>query len=165
MRKILGRRGAALAGTACALLIGMSGAANADVIPPTGAIYTSPGYVSVMITGGESHAFNDCIADAKDGVINTAIVECNQVATVGNYVEIEDVDIIVSPQYRLWPIIWSNTGDPVDVWMTGGIGTAANACIADARDGVINTAIAMCVQVASAGNMVNTNSVNVSVYQ
>ena len=65
MRTAFARRGgvaAATLGAAAALMLGFSGPASAAVL------YQNDN-ANVKVTGGEAIAFNACIADAKDGVI------------------------------------------------------------------------------------------------
>jgi len=160
MRKILGRRGAlatGIVGAACALMVGMSGPASADAL-----LYENQN-VNVKVTGGEAVAINQCIADAHDGVINYAQNKCDQMATGGNYVELDDSLIWVYQNGTWWPSVYD--AKKVKVLLTGGISTAMNQCIADATDGVINYAQNECDQYAVAGNIVMAENVNVQIYQ
>jgi hypothetical protein len=117
----------------------------------------------VQITGGEAVALNACVADAQDGVIQTQIVACNQVASAGNWVDLNAVNIVVTPVTP--PFLTLYKGTDVDVKVSGGLAGAVNACVADAQDGVIQTQIVACNQYAVAGNAVNLSNVAVEVYQ
>jgi hypothetical protein len=154
------RRLAATAGTfaaAASLSLALSTPASASVV-----LYQNDN-AKVQITGGAAVALNACIADAKDGVIQTQIVACNQVAGAGNFVELNNVSIRVLPVTP--PFFNLYRGNNVNVKVSGGLAAAANACVADAQDGVIQTQIVACNQVASAGNAVNLSGVAVEVQQ
>lgn len=154
------RRLAATAGTfaaAASLSLALSAPASAAVI-----LYQHNN-AKVQITGGEAVALNACVADAKDGVIQTQVVACEQVASAGNYVELNDVSIRVTPVNP--PFFSLYQGNHVDVKVSGGLAAAINACVADAEDGVIQTQIVACKQYAAAGNAVNLSNVSVEVYQ
>jgi len=47
-------------------------------------------------------ALQQCLADAEDGVINYAQNQCDQVATVSNYVELSNVNAWYFPGGTYW---------------------------------------------------------------
>lgn len=154
------RRLAAAAGTfaaAASLSLALSTPASASVI-----LYQNNN-ARVQITGGEAVALNACVADAKDGVIQTQLVACQQVASAGNWVDLSDVSIRVAPVNP--PFLSLYQGNHVNVKVSGGLAAAINACVADAEDGVIQTQVVACNQYATAGNAVNLSGVSVEVYQ
>ena len=154
------RRGGMLAILAAlsSVLIGLSSSASAAAL-----IYQKDN-ASLKITGGEAIALNSCINDAQDGVINTQINACNQIATSGNIVELDNVSLYVfaSGCYSGVPLFHASN---VHVEVTGGVASALNLCLNDSRDGVINTQINQCSQYAVAGNIAFLSSVWVGVYQ
>jgi len=160
LRSNVVRRGGMLAVFAAisSVLIGLSSSASASAL-----IYQNDN-ASLKITGGEAIALNACINDAQDGVINTQINACNQVATSGNIVELDNVGLYVfaSSCYCGLPLFHSSN---VHVEVTGGVASALNLCLNDSRDGVINTQINACNQYAVAGNIAFLSGVRVGVYQ
>ncbi len=118
----------------------------------------------VMASGGEAVALNACISDAHDGIIQTQQVACNQMATSNNWIDLDSVRVLVTPNTPPYKILYKNTND-VSVKVTGGLTVAINACIADAHDGIIQTQQVACNQYASAGNVVTLNKVTVEVFQ
>lgn len=159
MSKVV-RRGGMLAILAAvsSVLIGLGSPANA------GALIYQNDNASVKITGGEAIALNSCINDAQDGVINTQINACDQIATSGNIIELDNVGLYVfsSACYCGLPLFHANN---VQVEVTGGVASAINLCLNDSRDGVINTQINACRQYAVAGNIAFLSGVSVGVYQ
>jgi hypothetical protein len=160
MLKIRGARAGLIAVLAVfgAILPFMS-AANADAL-----IYTND-QVNVKVTGGEAVAANACINDASDGVINTQINACHQVATAGNILEMEGVGIYVFNGGNCYCGLPLFSRNRVRVVLTGGLASAMNLCINDAQDGVINYQLNECQQVSTAGNIVQLMNVYVEVYQ
>lgn len=157
---MLGRRigiAATALGAAFSLAVGLSGPASASAV-----LYQNSN-ANVKISGGEAVALNACVADAQDGVIQTQVVACNQVATAGNLVELEHVSVWVTSLTTPPRVLYR--GSDVKVSVTGGLAVAINACVADAYDGVIQTQIVACNQVASAGNLVSLTGVGVQVFQ
>jgi hypothetical protein len=144
-------------GTAFALALGLSGPASASVI-----LYQNSN-ANVKVTGGEVTALNLCIADARDGIIQTQIVACDQIATSGNLVTLEGVSVWVTSATPPRSLLFHD--DQVDVSVSGGIANAINVCLVDAEDGIIQTQIVACRQIASAGNLVNLANVYVQVDQ
>jgi hypothetical protein len=155
---MLGRRlgiATSVVGAAFALAVGLSGPASAATL------YQNSN-ANVMIGGGEVTALNSCIADAVDGVIQTQIVACNQIANSGNFVTLDHVVVkVTSPTSRA--LLYS--GANVSVSVSGGVANAINSCVADAYDGVIQTQLVACNQVAYAGNLVSLYGVAVKVDQ
>jgi hypothetical protein len=133
---------------AFALALGLSGPANAAVI----------GYqnVYVQFSGGDAQAMNDCIADAQDGVIQTQIQSCDQLSNGGNLVSLDGVNVWI--HYPKSAKVYSYTD--VTLSIDGGWASAMNACILDAYDGVVQTQIQSCKQVATAGNLISISGVN-----
>ncbi|MDQ1292863.1 MAG: hypothetical protein QG608_744 [Actinomycetota bacterium] len=166
MRKIFGRHGTALAGTLCALLIGMTGTAEAEdsIIPPPGAVYRNAGPVNVKMTGGEVLDLRQCLADAQDGIINYAQEQCDQIAIYGDYLELQDVNLFVYPDGS-WATPALYRGRILDVWTSGGSTVAIIQCLSSIRDGTSPIAINMCSQAAGPGNMIVLSGVGVYAYQ
>jgi hypothetical protein len=160
MRRTRGARAGLIAALAIVgALLPFASSANADAV-----IYTAD-HVNVKITGGEAIAANACINDASDGVINTQINACHQVASAGNILELDGVGIYVfngGDCYCGRPLFSANR---VRVTLTGGLASAMNACINDSQDGVINYQLNECQQVATAGNIVQLFNVYVQVWQ
>jgi hypothetical protein len=159
MRTAFARRGgvaAATLGATAALMLGFSGPASAAVL------YQNDN-ANVRVSGGEAIAFNACIADAKDGVIQQQQVACNQIATAGNAVILDNVYVLVTPAGQSYPILFQKNN--VNVTVSGGLAAAANLCVADAKDGVIQQQQVACNQFAAAGNMVVLSGVAVAVAQ
>lgn len=160
MRTTLGRRvgiAAAAFGAASSLLVGLSGPASADVV-----LYQND-KANVRFTGGEVTAMNNCIADAKDGVIQTQFVACDQIAVSGNLVSLDNVNVWVTPAYRVGPILFQKNN--VTISVSGGLANAINNCVADAKDGFIQTQVLACRQAATAGNLVTVTNASVLVTQ
>jgi hypothetical protein len=159
MRRTRGMRAGLVAVMAIlGTLLPFASAANADAI-----IYTAD-QVNVKITGGEAYAANQCINDAQDGVINTQINNCDQVASAGNILELNGVGIYVFNGGNCFcgrPLFSANR---VRVLVSGGLADAMNLCLNDSVDGVINTQINACRQVSFAGNIVQLMNVYVEVY-
>jgi hypothetical protein len=147
---------AALAGSAVLVSAVPAGAAGA-----AGPVYTAR-RVSVRITGGDVIALNRCVNDARDGVINTQQDACRQVAGAGNFVELDDSNVVVSARPDGSPDF---ARSDVDVEVSGGSATAVNECVDDAQDGVIDSQVNACQQSASAGNLLRLSNVSVAVYQ
>jgi hypothetical protein len=139
------------------LVLGVTTAANAD------ALIFSASNVNVKVTGGDAIALNNCINDARDGVIQTQLNACNQVASAGNIVQLDDSSI--------WVFANGFTGLPlfshshVTVELTGGLMNAINSCVNDAQDGVIQTQQNACAQSSTAGSIVALTGVTVAVFQ
>ncbi|HEY6798205.1 MAG TPA: hypothetical protein VI248_26295 [Kineosporiaceae bacterium] len=144
-------------GAAFSLMLGLSSPASAATV-----VYENSN-ANVKISGGEAVALNACIADAQDGVIQTQLVACQQIAAAGNLVTLEGVSVWVTSITTPARILYH--GDQVDVSVSGGLAAAVNACVADAQDGVVQTQIVACHQVAAAGNLVNLSGVWVEVTQ
>jgi len=160
MRIMSGRRlgvAATTVGAAFSLMLGLSGPASASVI-----VFQNSN-ANVKFTGGEALALNNCIADAQDGIIQTQVVACNQIATAGNMVQVEHVSVWVTSTTRPSRLLFHD--DQVDISVSGGLAAAINTCIADAKDGIIQTQIVACNQFASAGNLVTLAGVSVLVEQ
>jgi hypothetical protein len=153
-------RGTAVVGAAifCALLMGLGTSASAS------ALVYSASNVSVKVSGGDALALNNCINDAQDGFIQTQQNSCNQVATSGNIVQLDDSSIWVfsSSCYCTLPLF---SASHVTVEVTGGVATAINNCLNDARDGVIQTQLNACTQYSVAGSIVMLSNVTVYIYQ
>jgi hypothetical protein len=118
--------------------------------------------VSVRITGGDVIALNRCVNDARDGVINTQQNACRQVATAGNFLELDDSTVVVSARPDGHPDF---SRSDVDVEVSGGTATAVNECVDDAQDGVVDSQLNACQQSASAGNLLRVTNVSIAVYQ
>ena len=150
------RNGALAVGAILGVLL-LTGTANASVL-----VYSASN-VNVRVTGGEALALNNCINDAQDGIIQTQINSCYQVASAGNIVQLDYVSIWVQsngfPSYLLF------SRSNVTVEISGGLAVAANNCINDAQDGIIQTQINSCLQYSQAGNIVALYGVSVAVYQ
>jgi hypothetical protein len=144
-------------GAAFSLAVCLSGPASASTV-----LYQNS-KANVKVTGGEVTAMNDCIVDARDGVIQTQTVACNQIATAGNLVALEGVSVWVTSATPPARVLYH--GGKVKVSVSGGLASAMNVCIADAQDGVVQTQTVACNQVATAGNLVNLSSVWVQVDQ
>jgi hypothetical protein len=144
-----------VAGAAFAVAVGLAGPASAATV-----LFQNSN-ANVKISGGEVTALNSCIADAQDGVIQTQVVACNQIATAGNLVSLDGVSVWVTTPTTPHALLFH--GDKVTVSGTGGLASAFNLCLADAHDGVIQTQIVACQQIASAGNLVNLSNVFVEV--
>lgn len=144
-----------VAGAAFAVAVGLAGPASAATV-----LFQSSN-ANVQVSGGEVAALNACIADAQDGVIQTQLVACDQIATAGNLVFLDGVSVWVTTPTTPHALLFH--GSNVTVSVTGGLATAFNLCAADAHDGVIQTQIVACRQVASAGNLVNLSNVFVEV--
>ena len=89
---MLGRRigiAATALGAAFSLAVGLSGPASASAV-----LYQNSN-ANVKISGGEAVALNACVADARDGVIQTQVVACNQIASAGNMVNLAGVGVQV----------------------------------------------------------------------
>lgn len=149
MHKSTLRRGGAsvvfLAGIGAAVF-GLSSVAQASNV-----LYQNDN-ANVRVSGGEATALNECINDAKDGYIQTQQNSCDQVATSGNVVTLENVNVYV--QRATFPFVLLYRNNNVTVEMTGGAMDAINSCVNDARDGVIQTQLNACKQVATAGGLV-----------
>jgi hypothetical protein len=157
---MIGRRlgiAATTLGAAFSLMLGLGGPASASVI-----LYQNSN-ANVKISGGEVTAMNNCIADAQDGVIQTQIVACNQVAAAGNLVALDGVSVWVTSATPPSSLLYH--GDNVTVKVSGGLANAINNCVADAQDGFVQTQIVACNQSASVGNLVNLSGVSVEVDQ
>ena len=148
---------AATLGATFSLLLGISGPASASIV-----LYQNDN-ANIKASGGEVTALNACIADAKDGVIQTQQLACNQVAGAGNAVDLENVSVWVTPAGAIGPILFKKKN--VDISVSGGIANAMNLCVADAEDGFIQTQQLACTQVASAGNLLSLTNVRVLVTQ
>jgi hypothetical protein len=137
------------------LLMGITSSANAAVI-------YSANNVSIKVTGGDAIAVNNCINDARDGLIQTQQNACYQAATAGNIVELDDSSIWVfaSSCYCGLPLFSSSH---VTVKVSGGLSDAINNCINDAQDGFIQTQQNACAQYATAGNILMLAGVSVVV--
>lgn len=142
-------------GAAFALTVGLCGSASAATT-----VYQND-KANVKISGGEVAAVNACVADAQDGVIQTQLLACDQIATAGNMVSLEGVSVWVTSTGTPQRLLFHD--DKVTVSVTGGLAAAINACVADARDGVIQTQVVACRQSASAGNLLNLAGVSVEV--
>lgn len=119
--------------------------------------------VTVKVSGGEAIALNQCINDAKDGVIQTQLNACQQISTAGNLLQLENVSVWVLPPSGIgFPLFASSH---VTVEVSGGLANAINSCVNDAQDGFIQTQTNACAQSASAGNIVSLIGVFVAVYQ
>ncbi|MDQ1289371.1 MAG: hypothetical protein QG622_2937 [Actinomycetota bacterium] len=117
--------------------------------------------VSVRIVGGEATALNQCINDAQDGVINTQTNSCEQVATGGNSVILDNVTAIVMPKSGVGaPLFY---GSNVTAEVSGGLMSAMNLCLNDSKDGLINTQLNACKQSATAGNTLMLTGVAVTI--
>jgi hypothetical protein len=157
---MFGRRCAIAAttlGAVFSLALGLSGPASASVI-----LYQNSN-VDVRVSGGDVVALNACVADAKDGIIQTQILACNQVASAGNLVVLEGVSVWVTSATPPKALLYRS--NYVNVSVTGGMASSINTCVADAQDAIVQTQIVACNQVASAGNLVNLAGVWVQVDQ
>jgi hypothetical protein len=125
---------AGVTGVACALVI-ISGA-------PAVAGTLSFDRVNVMTAGKNTTAINQCIKDAQDGTINTAIVQCNQVATSQNTLVLRDANVIVYPSGSWIPSLYRNFS--TNTTFSGGTTDHVIACLEDSRDGSIDYAFAEC---------------------
>jgi hypothetical protein len=150
-----------------AALIAAAGvvAGSAVLVPAVPAGAAGPVYaarrVSVRITGGDVIALNRCVNDARDGVINTQLNACRQVASAGNFLELDDTNVVVAAR----PDGSTDfSRSDVDVEVSGGTATAIDECVNDAQDGVIDQTNA-CVQTATAGNLLRVTNVTIAVYQ
>jgi hypothetical protein len=158
MRKSkFGRIGAIAAVVVAAgvVLLGLGVPANASAV-----IYSASN-VNIKVSGDDAIALNQCMNDAQDGIINTQINSCDQVATAGNLVDLEDSSIWVFQSCGCGLPLFSHSH--VDVQVTGGAVSAINACVNDSLDGVINTQINNCRQYSTAGNLVQLAGVSVVV--
>jgi hypothetical protein len=148
-------------------LVAVLAAAGSLLLGFTPASATTPIYqandVAVRVTGDDAIALNRCVNDAQDGYINTQINSCEQVATAGNIVQLENSAIWVFRNCGCGVPLFSSNHVTVEV--SGGLAQAVNECINDSQDGVINTQINRCRQYATAGNIVFLSGVSVSVYQ
>lgn len=142
-------------GATFSLMLGLSGPASASTV-----VYQNSN-ANVKVSGGEAVALNACIADAKDGVIQTQQVACNQIATAGNLVTLENVSVWVTSTTPPTKLLYRS--DRVDVSVSGGLAAAINVCVADAKDGVIQNQQVACNQAAAAGNLVSLSGVWVQV--
>jgi hypothetical protein len=114
---------------------------------------------NVTVSGGQAVALNQCINNAQSGTI-TQINICNQIATSGNVLILENVTINIYNRKSPKRAVFSKKRGTLQV--TGGMATAINTCVNDARDGIITQTNA-CTQAASAGNLVNLSGVSVVV--
>jgi hypothetical protein len=119
--------------------------------------------VNVKVSGGEVTALNQCINDAKDGVIQTQANACLQVSSAGNLLTLDKVSVWVLPSSGIGFPLFSASN--VTITVTGGLASAINSCVNDARDGFIQTQTNACAQSATAGNLLNLTKVGVAVYQ
>jgi hypothetical protein len=168
---MLGRRlaiAATASGAAFSLAVSVSGPASASTV-----LYQNS-RANVKIAGGEVTALNNCLADALDGVIQTQTAACDQVASTGNAVTLDDVSVWVTSATQ--PPVMLYRGTKVKVSVSGKVVSAINACIAYARDGHIDPvltetptaetwATTACHQVPSAGNVISLADVSVQVDQ
>jgi hypothetical protein len=135
----------------------LAGTASANAL-----IYSASS-VNVKVTGGEALALNNCLNDARDGVIQTQLNACGQFASSGNIVQLDDASIwVFSNGFTGLPLF---SRSHVTVELTGGMADAVNNCVNDAQDGFIQTQANACAQTATAGNIVALTGVTVSVYQ
>lgn len=148
------RAGALAAAVAGTVLLGLAPTASA----------ATPDYSArnafVVLTGGESTALNLCLNDARDGVINTQQNACNQIATAGNIVSLDNVTAFVAPAGGGGAF----SGGHATVALSGGTANAVNQCVNDSKDGVINTQINNCNQYAVAGNLIILSGITVNIY-
>jgi hypothetical protein len=103
--------------------------------------------VSIMVSGGVATATNKCANDASDGVIQTQQNACDQVAAAGNVVVVDSITIFASKN--------------VSISITGGVAVAINECVNNASGGETQAQQNACVQVASAGNVVDIGDINI----
>jgi len=109
---------------------------------PATAATISYSRVNVIIAGSDTSSINQCVRDAQDGTINTAINQCNQVATAGNSLVLRDADIIVYPTDTWRSSLYQSSGTTST--LSGGTTENVVSCVEDSRDGRIDYALADC---------------------
>lgn len=118
--------------------------------------------VDVRVSGGQVAAFNQCVNDARDGIIQTQINACQQLAQANNILELDDVAVDVindsSPDERP---LYEN--DNADIRLSGGAARAANQCVNDAQDGFLQVQANQCVQFSIVNNVLILKNVNIIV--
>jgi hypothetical protein len=118
--------------------------------------------VTVKVTGSDASALNHCLDDARDGVINTQLNACRQVATAGHAIRLRNVDIrVFGGSARRMPTTVSH----VRVVISGGPAAAISSVVNDAQDGTVTVQTNTCVQVATAGNLLQISGVAVAIYR
>jgi hypothetical protein len=118
------------------------------------------GPVTARVTGGDVSALNHCLSDARDGVINTQQDACRQVATAGRAVQLKNVDVWVTGSTGQRRLV---TARHVRIVISGGPASAINRVVNDAQDGTVQTNT--CIQVATAGNLLQISGVSVAIYR
>jgi hypothetical protein len=118
--------------------------------------------VTVKVSGGDATALNQCINDAKDGLIQTQANACTQSSQAGNILLLEDETVFVLSNGFPAAILFAQAH--VNVEITGGTVAAINACVNDAQDGFIQTQVNACNQTAVAGNSLALKNINVTVF-
>lgn len=103
--------------------------------------------VTITVGGGTVTAINECVNDASDGVIQNQLNACDQAASAGNVVTVASITISASKN--------------VTIDVNGGTATSINECVNDASGGASQNQQNTCVQVASAGNIVDVGAVNI----
>jgi len=145
-----------------AFILAAGGASLAIAAPAVAAPLFQASNVNVKVTGGEATALNACIQDARDGLIQTQLQACNQIATSANLVTLENVGVYV--QKNAFPSALLYQKNKATVELSGGTVSAYNSCVQDAQDGFIQTQVQSCTQVANAGNILSLTGVTVAVF-
>ncbi|GAA2511955.1 hypothetical protein GCM10010435_40060 [Winogradskya consettensis] len=145
-----------------AMFAAAAGASLTLAAPAIAAPLFSASNVIVKVSGGEAIALNECIQDARDGVIQLQQQSCDQVSTAANLLSLENVSVFVQKNSFPSALLFSKTKANVDI--TGGTVSAYNSCIQDASDGFIQSQQQACSQVANAGNIVTLTGVGVTVF-
>lgn len=153
------RRGAMLIAAAGAALFAFSSTASAATVEEE---WDS---ANIKLAGGEALALNLCLNDARDGVITTQQNACTQIATSGDMISLENVNLYVWDGGWSWQY-YQGHYNSADVVLGGNAMAAANLCINDAQDNwYIDTQINSCMQTASAGNLITLTGVYVAVLE
>lgn len=117
---------------------------------------------NVRVSGGQATAINQCINDAQDGVIQNQRNACVQVANSGNILSLQNVNVyVIQPTYP-YGVMFSD--NDVNLELSGGVARAINQCVNDAKDGLIQTQVNACRQVAGAGNYLSLEDVGLRVF-
>jgi hypothetical protein len=102
--------------------------------------------VSISVSGGTATAINQCVNDASDGVIQNQQNACDQTASAGNVVLVDDITISASKN--------------VTVDISGGTATATDECVNEAVGSGTQSQQNVCVQVATSGNVVDVGDIS-----
>ncbi|MDQ1307767.1 MAG: hypothetical protein QG671_3600 [Actinomycetota bacterium] len=103
--------------------------------------------VSIDINGGYATAMDQCLNTATGGTPEEQFNTCDQTVSAGNTVSVGTITIFASMN--------------VMITIQGGLATAIYECLSDAADGLVQTQLDACTQVASVGNSTTTSSIYV----